>query len=93
MPGGAAIYDLGTHLIDQAVCLLGLPQRITAFIGSQRAVNESGYEDSFTVLLHYKGGVMATLRACVVSPEEKQLRFWARGENGSYKKVYYSSCL
>jgi predicted dehydrogenase len=69
------------------VCLLGLPQRVTAFIGSQRAVNESGFEDSFTVLLHYRDGAMATLRAGVVSPEERQLRFWARGENGSFKKV------
>lgn len=87
MPGGGAIYDLGAHLIDQAVCLLGMPQRVTGFIYSQRATNESGYEDSFTVLLHYIGGVMVTLKAGVVSPEEKQLRFWVRGEQGSYKKV------
>ncbi|RMJ27982.1 hypothetical protein PHISP_01179 [Aspergillus sp. HF37] len=88
IPGGSAIYDLGTHLIDQVVCLLGLPQRVTAFIGSQRAVNESGFEDSFTVLLHYRDGAMATLRAGVVSPEERQLRFWARGEEGSFKKFH-----
>lgn len=87
MPGGSAIYDLGTHLIDQAVHLLGLPKRITGFVGSQRENNTSGYEDSFTVLLHYGDGAMATVKAAVVSPEEKQLRFWVRGVNGSYKKV------
>lgn len=87
MPGGSAIYDLGTHLMDQVVHLLGLPKRITGFVGSQRENNTTGYEDSFTVLLHYDGGVMATVKAAVVSPEEKQLRFWVRGVNGSYKKV------
>lgn len=87
MPGGGAIYDLGTHLLDQAVHLLGLPKRITAFIGSARGVNTSGFEDSFTVLLHYATGMMVTAKATVVSPEEEQLRFWVRGEKGSFKKV------
>lgn len=87
IPGGSAIYDLGTHLLDQVVYLLGLPKRVTGFIGSQREVNTSGYEDSFTVLLHYGGGVLVTAKAGVVSPEEEQLRFWVRGEKGSFKKV------
>lgn len=87
IPGGSAVYDLGTHLLDQAVHLLGLPKRVTAFIGSSRAVNNSGFEDSFTVLLHYANGTMVTAKATVISPEEEQLRFWVRGENGSFKKV------
>ncbi|KAJ5833602.1 hypothetical protein N7474_001913 [Penicillium riverlandense] len=88
MPGGGAIYDLGTHLLDQAVHLLGLPKRITAFIGTARGVNTSGFEDSFTVLLHYATGTMVTAKATVVSPEEEQLRFWVRGEKGSFKKFH-----
>jgi predicted dehydrogenase len=32
IPGGSAVYDLGTHLLDQAVHLLGLPARVTGFI-------------------------------------------------------------
>lgn len=87
IPGGSAIYDLGTHLLDQAVHLLGLPNRITAFIGSQRESNTSGYDDSFTILLHYNNGVLVTVKAAVVSPEEEQLRFWVRGDKGSFKKV------
>jgi predicted dehydrogenase len=87
IPGGSAIYDLGTHLLDQAVHLLGLPKRVTAFIGSARATNSSGFEDSFTVLLHYPDNLMVTAKATVVSPEEEQLRFWVRGEKGSFKKV------
>ena len=87
IPGGSAIYDLGTHLLDQAVHLLGLPDRVTAFIGSQREVNTSGFEDSFTVLLHYKNGALVTAKAGVVSPEEEQLRFWVRGEKGREKML------
>lgn len=87
IPGGSAIYDLGTHLLDQAVHLWGLPDRVTGFVGSQREVNSSGFEDSFTVLLHYKSGFLVTAKAGVVSPEEEQLRFWVRGEKGSFKKV------
>ncbi|KAH8702452.1 putative NAD binding Rossmann fold oxidoreductase [Talaromyces proteolyticus] len=88
MPAGGAIYDLGTHLLDQAVYLLGLPQRVTAFIGSQRENNTSGFEDSFTVLFHYDNGPLVTAKAAVVSPEEKQLRFWVRGDKGSFKKFH-----
>lgn len=85
MPGGGATYDLGAHLIDQTVQLFGLPKRITAFLGNQRE-GVSGSDDSFTVLMHYDG-FLATAKAAVVSPQEKQLRFWVRGTQGTYMKV------
>ena len=87
LPGGGAVYDLGTHLIDQVVVACGLPDKITAFVGSQREHNPEEVEDSCTVLLHYDSGMLATVKAAVVSPEERQLRYWVRGDKGSYKKV------
>lgn len=87
-PASGAIFDLGAHLLDQAVHLFGVPQRVTGFIGSQRENNHTGLEDSFTTLLHYDNGLMVTAKAAVVSPEEKQLRFWVRGEKGSFKKYH-----
>lgn len=87
LPGGGAIYDLGTHLIDQVVVLFGMPSQITGFIGSHRANNPGGYEDSCTVLLHYNG-MVATVKATVVSPEVEQLRYWVRGEKGSFMKYH-----
>ena len=85
--GGGVVYDLGTHLIDQVVAVAGLPKKITGFLGTQRESNTSGYEDSCTVLLHYDG-MLATVKASVVSPEVDQLRFWVRGSKGSFKKVF-----
>ncbi|CAG8217231.1 unnamed protein product [Penicillium salamii] len=87
IPGGGAIYDLGAHLIDQTVQLFGLPKRITAFLGNQRE-GVSGSDDSFTVLMHYDG-FLATAKAAVVSPQEKQLRFWVKGTHGTYMKHHF----
>lgn len=94
LPGGGAAYDLGTHLIDQVVVLFGLPDKITAFVGSQKEHNPEHVEDSCTILLHYESrGLLATVKAGVVSPETEQLRFWVRGEKGSYKKVSRAMCF
>ena len=93
LPGGGAIYDLGTHLIDQVVVLFGLPERITAFVGQQRQYppGQQGIDDSCTVLLHYPHRLLATVKAGVVSPATAQLRYWVRGEKGAYQK-YHLDC-
>ncbi|CAF9937475.1 MAG: hypothetical protein ALECFALPRED_007263 [Alectoria fallacina] len=88
LPGGGAVYDLGTHLIDQAVVAFGPPDKITGFVGSQREHNPGEVEDSCTILLHYDSGLLTTVKAAVVSPEENQLRYWVRGDMGSYKKFH-----
>ena len=89
-PGNGAIYDLGSHLLDQIVCLFGVPDRVTAFLGSQRSVTAEdvgAVEDSFTVLLHYdQRGLIAIAKAGVVSAMPRQLRFWVRGTEGSFQK-------
>lgn len=84
----SAVYDLGTHLMDQVVSLYGLPKKITGFVGTQRQGNTTGLEDSFTAMLHYDDNLTATCKAAVVSPEPSQLRFWVRGEKGSFKKFH-----
>ncbi|HLA57154.1 MAG TPA: Gfo/Idh/MocA family oxidoreductase, partial [Puia sp.] len=35
-PGSGILYDLGAHLIDQALCLFGLPRFVTADVRIQR---------------------------------------------------------
>ena len=80
------MYDLGTHLIDQVIHLFGFPNEVTGFVGTQRENNSAGFEDSATILLHYDG-LLASIKATVVSPETQQLRYWIRGTKGSFKKV------
>lgn len=86
-PGNGALYDLGSHLIDQVYHLFGLPEKVTAFVGNQRRGVEGGPPDSFTVFMHYPG-LLATAKAGVVSCEVEQLRFWVRGTKGSFKKFH-----
>lgn len=89
LPGGGALYDLGTHLIDQVVTIFGMPEKLTALVGPQRQYPDGqDIDDSCTMLLQYKNGLLATVKAGVVSPEVAQLRFWVRGEKGSYKKFH-----
>ena len=85
-PGVSVVYDLGTHLLDQVLVLYGMPNKVTGFVSSAREGNDNGFDDAFTALLHYDG-LMATVKAQVVSPEREQLRFWVRGTQGSFKKV------
>lgn len=85
-PAHGAVYDLGTHLLDQVYSAFGNPEKVTGFVGNQRIGVKSGPPDSFTVLLQY-GQMLVTAKAGVVSPEEEQLRYWVRGTKGSFRKV------
>lgn len=49
--GSGVLYDLGPHLIDQARCLFGLPQAVTADVFAQRPGAE--VDDYFHLRLHY----------------------------------------
>lgn len=86
-PGHGALYDLGSHLIDQVYNLFGMPKSVTAFVGNQRRGVSGGAPDFFTALLEYPG-MLVTSKASVISPEEDQLRYWVRGSKGSFKKYH-----
>lgn len=49
--GGGLWYDLGPHLVDQALCLFGVPDRIRASLATQRDGGEA--TDWAHVLLEY----------------------------------------
>jgi len=89
--GGGVIYDLGTHLIDQAYILFGNPSTVFATFTNQRGdAGKEGMEpDSITVLLGYgSNGPLVTVKAGVISIEKEQLRYWVRGTKGSWKKFH-----
>lgn len=91
VPGHGVVYDLGSHLIDQIVFALGMPQKITGFTSRQRASTGEVPDDACTVLMHYDG-IMATVKCSAMSAEPKQLRFWVRGDKGGFKKVHINLC-
>src|SRR2546422_4437571 len=82
LPGSGLWFDLGPHLLDQALVLFGIPQAISADIRSER--EGAVVDDAFDVTLHYPH-MRAVLRASllVASPGPA---FAVHGTQGSFIK-------
>jgi predicted dehydrogenase len=86
-PANGMLFDLGPHLVDQALALFGPPDAITASVRIDR--DHSAIEDAFDITLHYRDyeghGMLAhchaSYLACDASP-----RFLLHGTAGSFKK-------
>jgi scyllo-inositol 2-dehydrogenase (NADP+) len=63
--GAGVLYDLGSHLVDQACCLFGLPRAVTADVLAQRPGAE--VDDYFHLLLDY-GTARVVLHASSLMP-------------------------
>lgn len=50
-PGAGCVYDLGPHLIDQALYLFGMPETLFADIAITRPLSQ--VDDYFEILLYY----------------------------------------
>lgn len=82
LPGGGIWYDLGPHLIDQALQLFGLPERVVASLATQRQGGEAN--DWAHVLLEY-GERRAILHASMLAAGGSA-RFTVHGDRGSLVK-------
>lgn len=80
--GTGVLYDLGSHLIDQALALFGLPTAITAQLRAQR--KDSRIIDNFELILEY-GHLKVTLKGGMLIKEPIP-RYILLGNNGSYVK-------
>lgn len=80
--GGGILFDLGSHLIDQAQVLFGVPQMITSDIRVQR--DFAKINDSFELILHYDD-LKVTLKAGMLVREQSP-RFILHGTEGSFVK-------
>ncbi len=80
---GGLLYDLGSHIIDQAIVLFGKPERVYAEIEKRRA-GVSVDDDSF-VALQFANGVWAHLWMNQVTRVAGQ-RFRINGLKGTYEK-------
>ncbi len=82
LPGAGILYDLGAHLIDQALVLFGLPDEVYADIKTQR--RDSEIPDYFEVQLYYKNQ-KAILKAGMLVRENGP-HFIVHGDQGSFVK-------
>lgn len=82
LPGTGILYDLGSHLIDQALTLFGMPQAVAADIRAQRAGSLT--PDNFDVVLHYDG-LKVTLKGGMLVREPLP-HYILLGERGSFIK-------
>jgi len=94
--GGAAnglLFDLGPHLLDQALALFGVPTSITASVRQERDV--TAIEDAFDIALEFARpgigveaarGIRYECHATMIAAEPAP-RFRVNGTLGSYVKT------
>lgn len=80
--GTGLLYDLGSHLIDQALVLFGKPKGITADMRVQR--DNSNIIDHFHLMLDY-GALKVTLRSGMLIKEPLP-KYTLLGTNGTFVK-------
>lgn len=86
-PATGFLYDLGPHLVDQALAIFGPPARVTASVRYDR--ERTDIDDAFDIVLDYdlaygrelRYSCHATMLAADPSP-----RFLVNGTQGSYRK-------
>lgn len=82
-PGHGILYDLGTHLIDQALELFGAPEWLYANVFSQR--ENSVTVDGFEILLG-QGALRMTLGVSLLTADGGY-RYRVNGSRGSFLKA------
>jgi predicted dehydrogenase len=82
LPGSGIFYDLGSHLIDQALWFFGMPEAVTAEIDMQREWAKA--DDHFDVRLHYPS-FTATLKSGMICRIPGPT-YMLHGTNGSFVK-------
>jgi predicted dehydrogenase len=80
--GTGTLYNLGSHLIDQALVLFGNPRAVTARLHKLR--NGSKVDDAFEIWLHYKK-IRVTLKSSYLTKEPGP-KYLLHGTMGSYVK-------
>lgn len=80
--GGGLLYDLGPHLIDQALALFGKPQTVFATIATRR---DNATADDYVHLLLGYAEREVVLHASVLAAAQTP-RYLIHGTRGSYTK-------
>ena len=80
--GSGIIYDLGSHIIDQAITLFGVPKSVWGQTFTQRENSE--IDDAFDIKLDY-GKLKVTLKSSLLVREDTP-RYIIHGTKGSFIK-------
>jgi predicted dehydrogenase len=81
--GSGNFFDLGPHLLDQALIAFGEPASVTASIRRERTGAQ--VDDAFDVALTYADGLRVSLGASMVACAQRP-RFSLHGSEGSWIK-------
>jgi predicted dehydrogenase len=81
-PGAGMIYDLGAHLIDQAIACFGIPEHVTGRNWTQRPF--STIPDAFDLHLEYDG--FGADLSCSLLVREPTPRYRLHGDKGAFVK-------
>ena len=91
-PANGLLFDLGPHLVDQALALFGVPAKITASVRQERDV--TAIDDAFDIVLEFARpafngdaprGIRYECHASMLAAEAAP-RFRVQGTLGSYVK-------
>ncbi len=83
LPASGLSYDLGPHLLDQAICLFGKPQKVHKVLRRHRA--QTQVDDYFMIQLGYPSGLEVFLTASMLVPDIREA-FVIHGMQGSFLK-------
>lgn len=81
-PASGILYDLGSHLIDQALLLFGKPSEVFCHLQTQRA--DTQVPDQFDLLLLYPGLKVSLSAGMLV--KKPGPRYTVLGDQGSFLK-------
>jgi scyllo-inositol 2-dehydrogenase (NADP+) len=82
-PGSGLLYDLGPHLIDQALSLFGRPLSARKILGSHRPASQ--VDDFFSLQLRYLQGLNVWLTSSLLVADPGPA-YVLHGTKGSYQK-------
>jgi scyllo-inositol 2-dehydrogenase (NADP+) len=83
MPGAGILYDLGAHIIDQAISVFGVPDEFDKSYGNNRALSQ--VDDYAHVHLKYKNGVNIYVTANMLVADAPAA-YSIYGTKGTYTK-------
>jgi predicted dehydrogenase len=78
---GAILFDLGGHVLDQVVWILGRPKKVTSFLRTELS-ETPGFVDNSVVIFEFDSA-MAIVDIAAMEPKPAARRFEVYGDAGS----------